>query len=225
MLKQLYEPDQSPLPDRTPEPVIPAADLVFTAEEKATIDGYREKYPTAQGAVMRTLWLAQEKFGFLPPEVLQLVADELGIAYAHVFGVATFYTQYYRSEVGKFVLDVCTCYTCQVCGGYDMLHHLEDKLGIHEGQTTPDGLFTIKGVECLGACGSAPMMQVSNGPYVFNLTEAKLDELIDAMRDGKMPAFTSVTLPQDEDEMGGNRRSDVEATALYQTPPVARSVE
>jgi NADH-quinone oxidoreductase subunit E len=82
-------------------------------------------------------------------------------------------------------------------------------------------MFTIQGVECLGACGSAPMMQVTNGPYVYNLTEQKLDALIDAMRDGKMPKFTSVTLPQDEDEMGGNRRSDVEETAAYKTPPVA----
>jgi NADH-quinone oxidoreductase subunit E len=221
----LHEPDYSALPDRTPEPVIPVADLVFTESERKTIEGYRSRYPTAEGAVMRTLWLAQEKFGFLPPEVIKLVADELGIPYSLAYGVTTFYSQYYRAPVGRFVLDVCTCYTCQLCGGFDMLHYLENKLGVKAGETTSDGLFTIKGVECLGACGSAPMMQVTNGPYVYNLSEARLDELIDAMRDGTMPGFTSVTLPQDEDEMGGNRRSDVGATALYQTPPVARTVE
>ena len=159
--------------------------------------------------------------GFLPPEVIRLVAADLGMTYAAAYGVATFYTQYYKKEVGRFVLDVCTCFSCQLCGGYDMLHHLERKLGISAGETTPDGTFTIQGVECLGACGSAPMMQVTNGPYVYNLTEEKLDRLIDAMRAGKMPAFTSVTLPQDEDELGGNRRSDVQETAAYQTPPVS----
>lgn len=209
------------LPDRAPEPQIPSEDLVFTDAEKKEIAEYISRYPTADGAVMRALWLAQEKFDFLPPEVIQLVADEIGLPYAKVYGVATFYTQYYKERKGKYVLDVCTCFSCQVCGGYDMLHYLEEKLEIHKGETTPDGLFTVQEAECLGACGSAPMLQVTNGPYVHNLTKDKIDAMIDAMREGQMPGFTSVTLPQDEDEMGGNRRSDVETTETYVTPPVA----
>jgi len=222
---KLHEPDVSPLPDRHPEPQVPASELHFSADEKQQLAAYRAQYLTAEGAVMRALWLAQAKFGFLPPEVIRLVADELGIPYAKAYGVATFYTQYYKQKVGRFVLDVCTCFSCQLCGGYDMLHHLENQLGIGEGETTPDGMFTVKGVECLGACGSAPMMQVTNGPYVYNLTREKLDALLESMRAGNMPGFTSVTLPQDEDEMGGNRRSDVAATATYQTPPVAQEVD
>ncbi|MCB0718572.1 MAG: NAD(P)H-dependent oxidoreductase subunit E [Bacteroidetes bacterium] len=213
------------LPKINPADAIPADKLVFTAEEKAQLQEYKSRYPEAEGAVMRGLWFAQEKFGFLPPEVIRLVADELGIEYARAYGVATFYTQYYKQKMGKYVLDVCTCFSCQVCGGYDMLHHLEEKLGIKPGETTDDGLFSIQGVECLGACGSAPMLQVTNGPYVFNLTEDKLDALVDSLRSGKMPPFTSVTLPQDEEEMGGNRRSDAAAVATYQTPPVAGAVE
>ncbi len=214
-----------PLPERDPEPAFSAEELVFTDEEKRQIEAYVARYPTADGAVMRTLWLAQEKFGYLPPEVIRLVADTLGLPYAQVYGVATFYTQYYKKKMGKYVLDVCTCFSCQVCGGYDVLHYLEEKLGIKKGETTEDGLFTIQEVECLGACGSAPVLQVTNGPYVFNLTEEKIDRLLEDLRAGKMPAFTSVTLPQDEDEMGGNRRTDAPQTATYVTPPVAKTLE
>jgi NADH-quinone oxidoreductase subunit E len=214
-----------PLPDRTPEPAFSKEELVFTAEEKERIAGYVNQYPTADGAVMRALWIAQEKFGYLPPEVIQLVADEVGMPYSKAYGVATFYTQYYKQEVGKYVLDVCTCFSCQFCGGYDMLHYLEDKLGIHKGETTDDGMFTIQEVECLGACGSAPMLQVTNGPYVHNLTTAKLDRLVDELKQDRMPPFVSVTLPQDEDEMQGNRRSDAEAVDTYQTPPFSETIK
>lgn len=211
-----------PLPDAAPQ--VDPASLVFTAEEKQLIDRFRAQYPTAQGAVMKTLWLAQEKFGFLPPEVIELVARELDVPYSVVYGVATFYTQYFKQKKGKFVLDVCTCFSCQVCGGYDMLRYLEEKLGIHEGETTPDGLFTIQQAECLGACGSAPVLQVTNGTYVHNLTREKVDQLLDDLAAGKVPAFTSITLPQDEDEMGGNRRTDAPRAESSVTPPFASTL-
>ncbi len=211
------------LPDRKPDPVIAADQLHFSDEEKKQIQTWISRYPTADGAVMRALWLAQEKFGFLPPEVVQLVADELNIPYANAYGVATFYTQYFKEKKGKYVLDVCTCFSCQLCGGFDMLHYLEEKLNVHKGETTEDGIFTVQEAECLGACGSAPMLQITNGTYVHNLTEEKIDALIDALREDRMPAFTSVTLPQDEDELGGNRRSDGEHTEAYQAGPVSET--
>lgn len=213
------------LPDRKPDPVVPADQLVFTDDEKKQIQTWVDQYPTADGAVMRALWLAQEKFGFLPPEVVQLAADAIGIPYAKAYGVATFYTQYFKEKKGIFVLDVCTCFSCQLCGGYDIMHYLENKLGVHKGGTTDDGMFTVQEAECLGACGSAPMLQVTNGPYVHNLTEEKIDALVDALRDGNMPAFTSVTLPQDEDEMGGNRRSDVSIKEAYSVRPVSETIK
>lgn len=214
-----------PLPEQKPEAAIPEAELVFTEDEKAQIATYISRYPTADGAVMRALWLAQEKFGYLPPEVINLVAGEVGIPYAKAYGVATFYTQYYKKKMGKYVLDVCTCFSCQVCGGYDMLHYLEEKLEIHKGETTEDGLFTIQEVECLGACGSAPMLQVTNGPFVHNLTKEKVDQLVEDLKQDKMPPFYSVTLPQDETEMGGNRRTDAEGTDVYMTPPVSETIK
>ena len=213
----------SELPDRTPEPHFSEKQLVFSPKELEMIEVYRKQYPTAEGAVMKVLWLAQGKFGWLPPEVIQLVADTLGIPYALAYGTATFYTQYYKKKMGTYVLDVCCCFTCQVCGGYDMLHYLEEKLGIHRGETTEDGMFSIQEVECLGACGTAPMLQVTNGPYVHNLTEEKVDELIDHLRNGTMPEFTSVTLPQDEDDedLEGNRRTYPKSFETYITPPVS----
>ncbi len=200
------------LPDRNPAPQIATADLVFTSKEQAKIKAYVEAYPEKQGAVMRALWLAQEKFGFLPAEVMQLVAEEIGMPYAQVYGVATFYTQYYKEKKGDHVLDVCTCFSCGLTGGYDMLRHIEDKLKIKAGETTADGKITLQEAECLGACGSAPMLQITNGPYVHHLTKEKVDQLIADLYEDKVPSFTSVTLPQDDDEMGGNRRTDVKNT-------------
>jgi NADH-quinone oxidoreductase subunit E len=213
------------LPEQQPEQQIPDEELVWTDEEQERIEARKAKYPDPKSAIMDVLWMAQEKYGYLPPEAIRLCADTLDMDYARAYGVATFYTQYYKEEKGKFVLDVCTCFSCQMMGGYDILHYLEEKLGIHKGETTDDGMFTVEEVECLGCCGSAPMMQVTNGPYVHNLTQDKVDALLDDLKDGKMPPFVSVTLPQDEDEMGGNRRSDVEATETYQTPPRSEAVK
>jgi NADH-quinone oxidoreductase subunit E len=195
--------------------------LVWTDEQLAALDGYRAEYPTPDGAVMKALWLAQRTFGWLAPEVIRLVADTLGLPYAKVYGVATFYTQYFKEKKGAHVLDVCTCFSCQVCGGYDILHYLEESLGVKKGETTADGLFTVQEAECLGACGSAPMLQVTNGPYVHNLTKDKVDAMLDALRAGRELPFESVTLPQDEAELGGNRRTDADAVEAYATPPVS----
>ncbi len=212
------------VPGEAPERHFSDEELVWTDDERAEIARFRAQYPTHDGAIMKGLWLAQAKFGWLPPEVIRLVADTLEVPYAKAYGVATFYTQYFKERKGRYVLDVCTCFTCQVCGGYDILHYLEDQLGIRAGMTTPDGLFTIQEAECLGACGSAPMLQVTNGPYVHNLTEAKVDALLTDLREGRMPGFESVTLPQDEADLGGNRRSDADAVTAYQTPPVSETL-
>jgi len=212
------------LPERMPEPVIPDDSLSFSDEEKALIGRWKAQYPTVDGAIMRALWLAQEKFEFLPPEVIRLTAEEVGIPYAKAYGVATFYTQYFKKKKGKYVLDVCTCYSCQLCGGYDILHYLETKLGAHSGETTEDGLFTIQEAECLGACGSAPLLQITNGRYVMNLTTEKVDALLDALREGRLPDFESVTLPQDEAEMSGNRRSDIGTPLAYGVCPTSESL-
>lgn len=172
------------------------AELSFTQEELDEIEKIKAKFPTDKAATLQVLWVAQRKYGHVEPDVQKLVADTLNLPAAHVHGVASFYTQYYKEEMGKFVLDVCTCLSCQLCGGYEILHHLEDELGIKAGETTDDGMFSIQEVECLGACGYAPMLQVTNGVYVNNLTEEKADELIQNLREGNMPEFESMQMPK-----------------------------
>ncbi|WP_138429477.1 complex I 24 kDa subunit family protein [Fodinibius saliphilus] len=172
------------------------AELSFTEEELKEIEQLKAKFPTAKAATLQVLWVAQRKYGHVEPEVQNLVADTLDVPKSHVHGVASFYTQYYKEEKGKFVLDVCTCLSCQLCGGYDILHHLEDKLGIKAGETTDDGMFSIQSVECLGACGYAPMLQVTNGVYVNNLTKEKVDSLIENLKNGNIPEFESMAMPE-----------------------------
>ena len=213
------------LPDQDPEQQIPDEELVWTDAEKEKIEVWKNQYAEPEAAIMKVLWLAQEKYDYLPPEVIRFCADTLDMDHARAYGVATFYTQYYKEEEGPFVLDVCTCFPCQFTGGYDILHYLEEKLGIHAGETTDDGMFTLQSAECLGCCGSAPMMQITNGVYCHNLTKEKVDAIIDGLENGEVPEFTSVTLPQDEDELGGNRRSDVARTETYQAQPRAEHTE
>ncbi len=172
----------------------------FNKEDLAEIEKIKAKYPDKKSPVMPVLWLAQEKFGHVEPAVQHLVAETLDIPAAHVYGVVSFYTQYYGERKGKFVFDVCTTLTCQLCGGYDILHHLENKLGIKAGETTEDGMFSIQSVECLGACGYAPMMQITNGVYCNNLTTEKVDSIVDGLKSGKMPEFEQIPFPQHQDE-------------------------
>jgi NADH-quinone oxidoreductase subunit E len=173
-------------------------EVFFTDEELKEIDALKAKFPTDKAATLQVLWVAQRKYGHVKPEVQALVAKTLDVPEAHVHGVASFYTQYYKEEMGKFVLDVCTCLSCQLCGGYDVLHQIEDRLGIKAGETTDDGLFSVQEVECLGACGYAPMVQITNGVYANNLTEEKVDQLLDNLREGNTPEFESMVMRQNE---------------------------
>jgi len=167
----------------------------FTKEDLEQIEKIKAKFPEVKPATLPVLWVAQNRFGHVEPEVQRLVAKTLDLPEAHVHGVATFYTQYYKEKMGKYVLDVCTCLSCQLCGGYDILHHIEDKLGIKAGETTDDGMFSVQQVECLGACGYAPMLQVTNGKYVNNLTKEKVDGLIEALKKGKEPEYEQIEMP------------------------------
>ncbi|MGF1671475.1 MAG: NADH-quinone oxidoreductase subunit NuoE [Balneolaceae bacterium] len=167
----------------------------FTKQELEKIEQIKSRYPEVMPATLPVLWIAQNKFGHVNAEVQRLVAKTLGLPEAHVHGVATFYTQYYKKEMGKYVLDVCTCLSCQVCGGYDILRYIEKKLGIKAGETTEDGMFSVQEVECLGACGYAPMMQVTNDKYVNHLTPEKVDQVIDLLKEGRELKYEAMKMP------------------------------
>lgn len=137
-------------------------------------------YPVKRSAVLPLLWIAQNEWGWLPPAALRLVARTLELNEPEVFGVATFYTMFNLQPVGRHHLQVCMTLSCSLMGADKLFRHLQKKLGVGHGQTTPDGRFTLRKVECLAACGYAPCMQVGFD-YHEHLDEAKVDALLERL--------------------------------------------
>lgn len=141
------------------------------------------RYPAGRqkSALLPLLHIAQEEFdGYLSVDVMDYIAQLLGIQNIEVYEVATFYSQYYLDPVGKYVIEICRTGPCAICGGEDIQRYLEQRLEIKTGETTADGLFTLKAVECLGACGSAPVMQI-NTEFYENLTREKIDSVLNEL--------------------------------------------
>src|SRR5437764_1565755 len=155
--------------------------LEFSPQSKQQIDRLLMQYPTKQAALLPVLHVAQDQFGYLPDEALELVAKTLELPPAHVFGVITFYTMFHREKHARNELLVCTNVSCMLRGAYDILHHIERRLGVKPGETTPDGAFTLVEEECLAACANAPMM-ICGDDYFLDLTPAKVDAALDDLR-------------------------------------------
>lgn len=143
----------------------------------ARILDLRGRYPQPRSALLPALDIAQREAGYLSPEVLREVAGLLGISPIEAASVASFYTMFNRRRVGRYLVQVCTNLSCSLMGAEHILESLRRKLGIDVGETTPDGQFSLMTVECLGSCGTAPMMQV-NDEYFENLTEERLDQIL-----------------------------------------------
>jgi NADH-quinone oxidoreductase subunit E len=142
------------------------------------------KYPTKVAALLPLLHLCQDQKGYVDDEVVLFAAQRLDVPPAHVKGVVTFYTLYNQHPVGKHQVWVCKTLPCALRGSGAILQHCEKKLGIHAGETTKDGLFTLRTAECLASCGTAPMMQVDKA-YYENLTPGRVDQILDSLaRDG-----------------------------------------
>lgn len=143
-----------------------------------------KRYPEGKqkSALLPVLHLAQAEFdGWLSPEVMDYVAGLLSIKPIEVYEVATFYSMYNLRPVGKCLIEVCQTGPCWLRGSDDIITHLESKLNIKVGETTGDGMFTLKTVECLGSCGTAPMLQCG-AQYHENLTTDKIDILIEELK-------------------------------------------
>lgn len=148
------------------------------------IDEWISKYPAEQkqSAVLPALLIVQEMDGgWLSRGHLDATADYLGMPKPAVYEVATFYSMYDLAPVGKHKICVCTNVSCQLAGSDAIMAHLQSRLGIKPGETTPDQLFTLKAVECLAACTGAPMLQLDK-QYHVNLTPEKIDELLESCR-------------------------------------------
>ncbi len=153
---------------------------LLSEQSRTEIDVWIAKYPPEQkqSAVMGALTIVQEaNGGYLTTELMDAVAEYLEMAPIAVYEVATFYSMYELKPVGKHKICVCTNISCMLCGSDDIVAHLKQKLDIGFGETTTDKKFTLKEVECLGACGGAPMMQIGNR-YYENLTSEKIDEIL-----------------------------------------------
>jgi NADH-quinone oxidoreductase subunit E len=138
-------------------------------------------YPNRRSAVLPVLWIAQRNWGWLSPDVLRLVARTVELPDPEVFGVATFYTMFNLKPVGRHHLQVCMTLSCSLVGADRLFQHLRQKLGIDHGETTPDGRFTLRRVECLAACGNGPCLQV-NEDYHENVDPAAADRILEALK-------------------------------------------
>jgi NADH-quinone oxidoreductase subunit E len=162
---------------------------VFSAEKMAEIQSLISQFPEGKhkSAIIRILHIAEEEFGgWLSIEAMDYVAEILSIEPIEVYEVASFYSMFNLEPTGKFVFEVCRTGPCMLVGSDSIISYIQEKLDIKVGETSKDGFFTLKTVECLGACGYGPMLQCGK-KYHEHLTKEKVDELIAAYRSGEFP--------------------------------------
>ncbi len=173
----------NPLPQ---EVHVPAEMAVFSAEVEAEIDRHLAKYPVKRSAILPLMFIVQrERGGYLDPPGVAYLADRLGVRITDIWEVATFYSMINTEPVGKYHIQVCRTLSCKILGAGDIARRCEERLGIKPGGTTEDGIFSLSEVECLGSCGTAPMMQIGFD-YYENLTPEKIDEIIEQCRSGQI---------------------------------------
>ena len=158
--------------------------MSLSAESLRKIDREVAKYPPEQkqSAVMSALIIAQDEKGWLATETMDQVAEYLGMPPVAVYEVATFYSMYNLKPTGKYKITLCTCLPCGLQGALDAADHLRDRLGIDFNETTPDGRFTLKEGECMGACAMAPVVLVNNKKMHDYMSNEKLDKLIENLK-------------------------------------------
>ncbi len=162
----------------TATPTIP-----LKTRKAAEIEAIMKRYPVRRSGVMDVLYLAQKEYGWITPEAMNEIAEICEMEPAEVMEMVTFYIMYHRKPVGRNVFWVCGTLPCALCGSDGLLAYLKEKLGVGVDEVTPDGRFTIKRAECLGACSEAPLMLV-NDKMETKLTRAKVDEIIEKCRRG-----------------------------------------
>lgn len=156
-------------------------DFTFSEEAKKEIMEIIGHYPEKRSALIPLLHLAQKENGYLSEAAMRHVAEVLDLTPIQVYEVATFYSMFNLKPVGKYLLQVCHNLSCSLMGADSLIDYLKERLGIDIGETTPDNMFTLKTVECLASCGTAPVMQV-NEDYHENLTKEKVDALLERFR-------------------------------------------
>lgn len=155
----------------------PSQPIEFTTEEHAEVQRLKSLYPHPKAAIMPVLWMAQKKWHWLSEDVMRYVAEVMELPYAHVLGVASFYTMYFKKPMGMHHIQVCTNVSCMLKGGEALLEQAKTRLGIGHNQCTADGQCSLEEVECMGACGGAPMVAV-NETFYENMTPGAFESLL-----------------------------------------------
>ncbi len=153
----------------------------FTEENLERIKQEFKKYPEKNPVVMKALYIGQEQNGYISNEVIKEVANLLEMPSEEVLGVVTFYTMYHRKPMGKYHIQVCTNVSCMLRGGYEIWDNVKEKLGIENLEVTEDSIFSLEEVECMGSCGTAPMIAV-NEDYYENLSKKKVEEILESLK-------------------------------------------
>ncbi len=149
----------------------------FSPEIEAEIDGHLAKYPVTRSAILPLMFIVQRERGYLDPSGVRYLAKRLGLRITDIWEVATFYSMIHTEPIGRHHIQICKTLSCKIMGEPRITEHVCNKLGLHPGQTTADGRFTVSLVECLGSCGTAPMLQVGF-EYFENLTTEKVDQIL-----------------------------------------------
>ena len=158
----------------------------LSAETLAKIDGLIEQYPTKASALMPCIWAITDELNHVPQAGVDLLVKKLEVTRARVHEVLTFYTVYRTEPQADHVLQVCHNISCHIMGAPGVIAHLEKKLSVRKGESTPDGKFRIEGAECLGACGNGPVLQLGKHLYE-HLTPEKIDGMLDDFKRGEIP--------------------------------------
>jgi NADH-quinone oxidoreductase subunit E len=173
-MSQQFTPN-NPLPQ---EAKVPAEIASFSPEIEAEMDAHLAKYPVKRSAILPLMFIVQrERGGYLDAPGVAYLADRLGVRITDIWEVATFYSMINTEKVGRYHIQVCRTLSCKIMGAGRVTKQCADKLGIKPGETTPDGRFSLSEVECLGSCGTAPMLQI-NFDYHENLTDEKVEKLL-----------------------------------------------
>jgi NADH-quinone oxidoreductase subunit E len=165
-----------------PEGITPDPGRPLSAEALMEIDRLIAIYPDPRSALLPALWVAQREQGFVGAKAMEQIAEKIGVSPAYVAGVVSFYTMYHTRPIGRHLIQVCTTLSCYLRGADRIVGHLKQKLGVDVGETTPDGKFTLITVECLGSCGTAPMLQLNDDYHESLDPIEKVDALLASLK-------------------------------------------
>ena len=156
-------------------------ETMLNEANKQKLEELKKRYPASQALVLPMLWMVQEQEGYISEDSMKYVSAALNLPFGHILGVVTFYTMFQSKPLGKHHIEVCTNVSCMLRGCEKLVDRLEDRLGLRMGETSKDKKWTLSEVECMGSCGTAPMVAIGE-EYHENLTPEKLDKILDTLK-------------------------------------------